>query len=127
MSDCDCWCHHSEAASDPLPVPRLEIRYEQVGGSWRNRVAKYALVYRHLCGEFVTVPLGETKIAASRNEPPIEDGKVHLPFRDGAHIYHEMMTLGLPGFAICGDVVTDLCATDPGYAWYKPIPLTRRR
>ena len=120
------WARHTRSKDDALPVPRLEIRYHRVSGTWRNpdawetKEARYNLVYRHLDGDIVTVPLENTKIEGGTGEPPVVNGEVVLPYRDGAHIYHEMMTLGLPGFSICGDVVTDLGKKDPGYSWYKP-------
>jgi len=120
------WARHTKAAEDALPVPRLEIRYRRVSGTWRNpdawetKEACYNLVYRHLVDGIVTVPLGLTRVDGGTGAPPVVNGEVVLPYRDGAHIYHEMMTLGLPGFAICGDVVTDLGKKDPEYSWYKP-------
>lgn len=100
-----------------LPVPRLEMVYEQIDpGSWWEVRTLYRLVYRHLLGHCVAVPLGETTIRGGSGEgPPIRNGKIDLPFRDGAHIRCEARTLRLPAFAVCGDVVQPIepRETDP--------------
>ncbi len=59
------------------------------------------------------VPLGHTKVGGDGRPQIRGDGSIRLPFRDGAHIYHDMKQLGLPGFAILEDKVEPL-AHDSG-------------
>jgi len=100
------WMRQSESdEAEGLPVPRLEIRWRRGDWSW---LATYALVYRHLLGYVVVQPLGITKSNGGPPGPPIYSGKVDTPYRDGAHIRHEMQTLNLPGYAICEGTVTKL-------------------
>jgi hypothetical protein len=42
-----------------------------------------------------------------------------MPYRDGAHICHDMATFKLPGFLVCGDVVNDISdlAGQPNKRW----------
>lgn len=101
------WTEHTIAKEDAplgLPLPRLEIVWKKLerdprGYDWR---CTYQLVYRHLVDDVVSVPLGETKITWTR-EPVGSDGKIELPFRDGAHIHHDAMELDLPAFVRYGD------------------------
>lgn len=110
------WCIHKDHKVDlspTLPVPRLEIRIEpKISGdfddteTWRAGVfLTYALVYRHLLGHLVIVPLGKTDRSGGSGRKPnvtVETLWHELPFRDGAHIRNEMKQLGLPGFLVCG-------------------------
>ena len=104
------------SGAQTLPVPRLEIVYVQDDPeSWASWRTLYRLVYRHLLGHCVAIPLGETAIRGGGDAPPIRSGKIDLPFRDGAHIRTEARTLRLPAFAVCGDVVESIPPreTDP--------------
>lgn len=88
-----------------LPVPRLELVYEQLYG-WSEYAVNYHLVYRHLLGHCVAVPLGRTTIHGSHESTPIRvqrNGQrfPDMPFREGAHFREDMKTLKLPGFLIC--------------------------
>ena len=100
------WTKH-RASEEPeiLPVPRLEIRWSKFDE--HNWKATYCLVYRHFLGHAEYVPLGMTKIGGYGKKPLLGD-QVALPFRDGAHITHDMATLNLPGFAVYEDHVTEL-------------------
>lgn len=96
-----------------LPVPRLELWYNPLGTTperawWRYEVI-YRMVYRHLVGDIIALPFGRTEISGS-DRAPMTDGRLQLPFRDGAHICHDMAHLHMPGFAIHGDHVDDLTA-----------------
>jgi hypothetical protein len=109
------WCLHSEIKEEQvLPVPRLELVYEprgkQAGREWTRYVVTYRMVYRHLLGHCVAVPLGETTFSGGVSSTPMQDGRLRLPLRDGAHICHDMAALGMPGFAVCGEHVDDLAA-----------------
>jgi hypothetical protein len=95
------WTRHTMSkAKDPLPTPRLEIRYTLHQNGY-NMTATYALVYSHLLGDAVTVPMGFTKISGGGvNRPMSESGQIYGPLRDGAHIRHDMKSLNLPGYLI---------------------------
>jgi len=95
------WTRHSTPEEGNLPVPRLEIRCvnESTRPEWYNYSWIYSLVYRHLLGHLVGVPLGSTSCSGGKG-PPIFDGMINLPFRDGVHIAHDSTTLNLPAFAI---------------------------
>lgn len=109
------WCIHRQPKVDPnpdLPVPRLEIRFEPVltgcADPWQaGQIMTYSLVYRHLLGHLVFVPIGYTKRSGGRGLKPdfssAESALREMPFRDGAHIRNEMKQLNLPGFLICDD------------------------
>lgn len=98
------WMMHTDRQEDThdLPVPRLEMTCEPVyEGLWSVQTWTYCLVYRHFLGHLVWVPLGETKrTGGSMDVPPMLDD---LPFRDGAHIRHDSVTLNLPAFVVIGD------------------------
>ena len=81
-----------------LPIPRLEIRWERLDEF--NVRACYSLVYRHLLGRIIAHSLSSTHVGGdwSDNEPL----SLRLPFRDGAHIMHDMQTLNLPAFVVAG-------------------------
>lgn len=111
------WTLHTKLDGEQtLPVPRLELFYEAdgyEGREWCEFIVYYRLVYRHLLGHTMAVPLGETSIKGGNGEAPIRDGKIDLPFRDGCHIRNEMKCLNLPGYAICGDVTEQLAQLPP--------------
>lgn len=103
-----------------LPVPRLQIRYipltDGAGRSdWYSYSAVYELVYRHFLGraeighdddpDLLAIPLSTTRINGGGGRPPIREGRIDLPFRDGTHIVSDADHLKLPMFVICGDVV----------------------
>lgn len=113
LDDDEAWMWTKHEISDEfekLPVPRLEIRWSSLGRGQlslsHNWLASYNLVYRHLLGHVVRVPIGSTRTSGGNGSPPICNGKVETPFRDGVHIQHDAWTLKLPAFAICGDLVT---------------------
>lgn len=109
-ADADAWKwtkHSTSDEKDGLPVPRLEIRWRPLGSDEWNWFAAYDLIYRHLLGHVVRIPIGGTRRGGGKS-PPLHEGKVETPFRDGAHIRCEMRTLNLPGYAICGDIINKL-------------------
>lgn len=93
------WARHTmiEADADPLPVPRLQIEAFNTSGDWYIAEWVYSMVYVHLLGHHVVVPLGHTRQTGGRGPRDASD----LPFRDGAHIRHEAKAFGWPAFAIC--------------------------
>jgi len=91
------WARHEQINNDELPTPRLEIRCDVLGDyhqSWT-----YAMVYRHLLGHSVRVPLGHTEMNGSFIRSNY-DLMWYMPFRDGAHIKNDMRQLNLPAYVI---------------------------
>lgn len=111
------WTLHTKLADDQnLPVPRLELLYEAdgyEGREWCEFIVHYRLVYKHMLGHIMAVPLGQTGVKNGSGEIPIRNGKIDLPFRDGCNIRNEMQHLNLPGFAICGDTTEQLDQLPP--------------
>ena len=99
-----------QEANQGLPVPRLEIRYRPYND--HEMVADYGLVYEHLLGETYFVTLGSTKIGGGR---VMEEGHLDLPFRDGAHIVHDMWHLKLRGFVVNGRHIKEVQPTEDDY------------
>lgn len=113
------WTRHRRVPKDDdapnLPVPRLQIRIVPLDKSWESREAVYELVYRHFLGragighggdpDLIAIPLSVTRISGGNGEPPIYDGKIDLPFRDGTHIIADAGHLKLPMFVLCNGVV----------------------
>lgn len=102
-----------------MPCPRLELRWVKDGDSWVARECIYSLVIP--LGEFdirstdaegrpreLSVEMSRTRVAGGDGSPPIYEGKVDTPFRDGAHAEWDCEALGghLPIVAVCGDVAT---------------------
>ena len=105
------WTQHEEIEATPdMPVPRLEMVWEEgkFPRDYQYRCA-YRLVYRHLLGHLVAVPLGETMVGSTK--PPDHFGEIDTPFRDGAHIKSDARQLGLPAYVRWGDKVERI---DPG-------------
>lgn len=104
------WCRPQEfdAETDTLPVPRLEIVCEEVS-DYRSEWL-YSLVYKHLLGFHVRVPLGHTGQEYGNPGGACRPGCnfPDLPWRDGVHIRHDAATLGLPAFAIWNGNVKQL-------------------
>ena len=113
------WCIHSESKDEQtLSVPRLELRWTAIKGDRYNWLCTYALVYRHLCDQFVTVPLGCDSQRRGRLVSTFPTRWAHrTPFRDGCHIRSEIRHLNLRGFAICGDVVSELTPRNAHGSW----------
>lgn len=99
-----------EHDNNGLPVPRLEIRYKDTADPEKLR-AEYGLVYRHLCDHLVFATLGLTKIHGALH---YYRDRLDLPFRDGAHIRHEMKTLNLRAFVVYGQHHRELFEGDHG-------------
>lgn len=99
--------HRASDEAESLPLPRLEIRWSPADDLRRSWVAVYALVYRHMLGYVFAIPISETR-SNGHQTPPVHNGVVELPFRDGHHIRHDMREMKLPGFAICEGTVNEL-------------------
>ena len=102
-----------------MPCPRLEFRWIKEGESWYERECVYSLVLpfgkydiRHTDPEDhpteKVLEIGRTRVTGGNGDPPIYDGKVDTPFRDGAHAQWDCDALGghIPIVAVCGDVAT---------------------
>lgn len=107
------WTRHLQLPSEQtLPVPRLEMR---ICGTEDRIEWVYLFVYRHFLGHCEGVPLGQTVSSGRHAFPPRGfDGRLKLPFRDGAHFRHDARTLRFPAFVSCGDVVERLLEADDG-------------
>ncbi len=101
----------AKAPNPELPVPRLEIRWSEPDDGKHESEAIYSLVYRHLVGHIVFVPLGKTGSSGAIVDL-VRGQVVKTPFRDGCHFANEMRQLKLPGFVIAGDRVCEakLCS-----------------
>ena len=102
------WTKHRSFKVDPspfLPVPRLELRWVEQGRDDDGHTVRceYSLVYRHLLGDVVFIPLGLTRSDGALAKRLRMDGLIDTPFRDGAHFQNEAKQLGLPAFVVLGD------------------------
>lgn len=107
------WAIPRKIPEGALPVPRLEIRLENIRhGQWSWT---YMLVHR-LGGanELEGSVLGHTT-SSSSHRTGLRDawGGVDLPFRDGLHIAFDSQRLGLPAFATFGEEATPVPHLDP--------------
>jgi len=121
------WTVHTILEKDDavLPVPRLELRWESLDEQGYNRICQYSLVYEHLLGDIIKIPMGRTRVGGSR-DTVIDDGmhngeqrrqpSIDTPFRDGGHITNDSRKLKLPAFIIAEGKVQELIPReDRGY------------
>ena len=95
-----------------LPLPRLELRWWQLDEPehWR---CDYVLVLPCADGRdeqghgWIRVPMGTT-MRESVKAPINEEGAVEMPFRDGVHCRRDAYILGIPAYAIYGEMRTRL-------------------
>ena len=118
--------HETLDKEQTLPVPRLEIVWFPMGGDdreWSSRHALYRLVYESFWGDVIGVPLGSTSVnGGCRGERPVyreteNTFRIEMPFRDGAHICHDMEKLKLRGFLICEELVQEITGLDAKDRW----------
>jgi hypothetical protein len=101
---------------DKIPCPRFEFKWVKTGASWISRECIYSLVIplreldiRHTDNPGnpteKTLEIGRTEVNGGNGEPPMNDGMVNTPFRDGAHARWDNESLGghLPIVAVCDD------------------------
>jgi hypothetical protein len=108
------WMFHRDSEEhEELPVPRLQIRlvtHQLDLSSLVDLRWYYELITRHYMGGLIAIPMGET--STKGYESDIDNyfqGKyIILPHRDGAHLYHDMSHLNLPGFVIYNDNVNEI-------------------
>ena len=90
---------HSRQFSDEenmgLPLPRMELRTYELGRGERLCV-KY-LVTRHYSGHIQANAQSWTNISGGN---PAKRGEPEDPFRDGANIRYDAVTLKLPAYAV---------------------------
>lgn len=98
-----------------LPVPRLELVYQQDNG-WAEYRVTYRLVMRHFLGQLLGLPLGMTRCQSSAGERPAD-----LPYRDGAHALHDAAHLGLPLYRMLPGEAPELASDDKNYAFQKGL------
>jgi len=121
MTDIDkiWWMRHSVfddcELSQEMEVPRLEMRLERDGVSFRNNDSWYSriyttgLVYRHfkdagINNKLLFIPLDKTTTKGGKSKSFKDiwaDGDPELPFSDGSHIVANSITLNLPAYIVC--------------------------
>lgn len=118
------WARHKKLKDNPdnLPVPRLEIRWHNESDDGYLTRWDYTLIYRHLLGHLIAVPLSQTRITGGNGSPPIHNGRIQTPFRDGVHICHDTHHLGIPAFGIVGDKIVRLTMKDEKCEQEEYIP-----
>lgn len=114
------WSRHKTLKQnlENLPVPRLEMRWHKESEDGYLQRWDYWLIYRHTLNHLVAVPLGQTKTQGGNGQPPIYEGKIRTPFRDGVHICNDTGHLGIPAFGIVEDKIVRLAMKD-GKCWQE--------
>ena len=111
-----------------LPYPRLEMRLNKLSPDWYSIEWIYGLVYKHYTDidndTLLFIPMGRTTSSGGRCcfENWYNDGQLHLPFRDGAHIYVEGQVLNLPAFIVCHEKKIFNKIEDQGWGLTSSIP-----
>jgi hypothetical protein len=106
-----------------MPLPRLELRWKKDGKDWTRSICEYLLILP--LGEYdirrtkkqpnFEVLISTTKSKGSTDHSPVYNGKVHTPFRDGAHAQWDSEVLGgLPVYAVCGRFKTRITPVEKG-------------
>lgn len=97
------WTIHSQIENDALPVPRIEMQWDDVSGNWYERTCTTSIIYPHFLGYSVKVPIDRTKVSGGKlNCAP---DPTDFPFRQGAHFCHEAKVFGWPAFIRIGSTV----------------------
>lgn len=117
-----------------LPLPRLQLTWEELekrdadGYNWICRyelilpLPKYDIRNDGKDGKvgkgpgYYTADLGGTR--TTREGGPNRYGTLDTPFRDGAHIAWDSVTLNLPAFVVWGDIYRRL--DEPSRQWPAP-------
>ena len=100
------WARHEIVSDDlALPVPRLEIRCDSPGEY--SHSCLYSMVYRHLLGHIIRVPLGQTVMNGSYARG-VTDLAWHMPYREGAHIKSDAVQFGLPAFVVMDGKIQEI-------------------
>lgn len=106
------WQQHeafdNDEFSKQMPFPRLEMRMTRTSkGNWYKVEYIYGLAYRHYSDLYNNmlrfIPFSLTTSEGGRDtfESHLRDGRIDLPYRDGAHIRSESALLNLPAFIVC--------------------------
>ena len=106
-----------------LPLPRLELRWVKIKESWDERECIYEMVIplRELdlrredkngkqVRSTLRIEMGRTNVTGGTKnaQPPIYDGKVDAPFRDGVRAQWDADALNMTVWATCEDCFTRL-------------------
>jgi len=115
------WTEHVIMEEDDivgLPIPRLELQWESLDDYHYQTRCWYYLVFKHLCGETIKVPLGLTRSTGrleAEFHPDAKGGpQITVPFRDGAHATNESRQLKLPAYVIWGSKAQELLPHEKG-------------
>lgn len=104
-----------------LPVPRLQLRWEEAADSMRERICHYEMVFplrEHDCrnrakANFAVVTLGRTHQSGARPDWGVDLGW-RTPYRDGAHAQWDAEVFGgLPIYVIAPDGRAAIMETKP--------------
>jgi len=99
------WLLHKTEPRDvggQMPVPRIEMRVRRIddySAEWLQYLVLDPFFTEDDDAEVLLVPLGRTTTSAGGTKALFEkDAEPHLPYRDGAHMFHHMAQLKLRGF-----------------------------
>jgi len=111
-----------------LPLPRLELRWVKIGETWNERECIYEMVMPlqeldvrredkngKQVRSVLRIEMGRTKVTGGTENahPPIRDGKVDAPFRDGAHAQWDADVLNMTVWATCEESFSRLYPKAP--------------
>lgn len=97
-----------------LPLPRIEMRFEKEHESSVRAI--YGLVKKHYLGHIEFIPISQTTMGgtAQREIEVVKSAIIkndsdtinnYLPFRDGVHVKYDAMSLQLPIYVRCEELV----------------------
>ena len=124
------WTEHEimDAKDDfDLPVPRLELVWELLDDRGYNKRCWYYLVYEHLLGDIVKVPMGMTKVSGGGRSPwrevadPNTGQRIDTPFRDHAHVLTDAKSLNLPAFVVREGKAQEMIPNPEGGCRFGPL------
>ena len=106
------WQQHeafdNDEFSKQMPFPRLEMRMiRRSKDNWYSIEWIYGFVYKHYSDLYNNmlrfIPLSLTTSEGGRDtfESRLQNGKLELPYRDGAHIRSEAALFNLRAFIVC--------------------------
>jgi hypothetical protein len=84
----------------------LELRWEEKHEDGYDWFCHYELIVPTTDGRIMRTALGGTRRGSSK--PPIWEGEVDTPFRDGSHAIWDGETLGLKAWAVYGETRTEV-------------------
>lgn len=115
------WTEHfllEEDDTPELPIPRIQLQWEFIGDRHYQSRCWTFLVFKHLIGDIVKVPLGMTRVSGGRQDefyPKHPDGpRIGTPFRAGGDAATEARQLRLPLFVTQEGMAQELFPDDKG-------------